>query len=210
MIGEMSPESQHWPDAPIAMAQDAEAGGMDDGSADDDDMRTVARGDWQAFSRLVSRHHRMAWRVAVGILNDQADADDVAQEAFLKLRDAAPRYVPAGKFRPFLYQIVTRLCLDRLRKRRTCSLSEVAELSSNAPDLVETLHQQERDRLVREAIASLPMNQRIAVVLKYFEGCGYRDIAATLRISGKAAERLLARARQSLEGRLASKISGKP
>ena len=158
MMVKMSQEGPHWPDAQIATIQNADSGVMDDGSADDADMHSVAGGDWQAFTCLVSRHHRMVWRVAVGILNDQTDADDIAQEVFLKLRDAAPRYVATGKFRPFLYQIVTRHCLDRLRKRRTCSLSEVAERSSNAPDLVETLHLQERDRLVRAAIAGLPMN----------------------------------------------------
>ena len=187
------------PDSPYT----SEDGIVTSQQADDDDMRAVAGGDWQAFTCLVSRHHGAAWRVAVGILNDQSEADDVVQEAFLKLRDAAPRYVATGKFRPFLYQIVTRLCLDCLRKRRTCALSEIAERSSNAPDLVETLHQQERDRLVRAAIASLPINQRIAIILRYYEGCGYRDIAATLHITEKAAERLLARARQALEVRLA-------
>jgi RNA polymerase sigma-70 factor (ECF subfamily) len=165
-------------------------------------MQAVAGGDLDAFGEIVSRHQKMAWGVACRFLGDATEGEDVAQEAFLKVLDAAPRYRPTASFRTYLYQVVSRLCLDRARKRKPEQLVEAALGSSASLAPAEQLSRKERDEAIQRAITGLPANQRLTVLLRYFEGLSTREIAATLDVSEKAVERLLARAREALEPQL--------
>ncbi|OHB68942.1 MAG: hypothetical protein A2V70_09675 [Planctomycetes bacterium RBG_13_63_9] len=170
--------------------------------SDEELMVAVTGGDLAAFGQLVARHQRSAWNAAYRFLGNAADADDVAQEAFLRVLDSADCYRPTAAFRTYLYRIVARLCFDfsrRQRLRRHGQLSDVAEKEPSPEDAAIV---DERAAAVAEAIDSLPPAQKMAVILRYYEDLGYREIAAALDTTVKGAERLLARVRAALENRL--------
>ncbi len=168
-------------------------------TSDEELMLAVGKGDLNAFGEIVFRHQHSAWNIAYRFLGNETDAEDVAQEAFLKLLDAARRYRPTASFRTYLYRIVTRLCLDRVAKKQPLYTSELPETSDPGRTASENLISGERSRMVRKALDKLPPNQRMSIVLKYYENLGYREIAVTMEVTEKAVERLLARGRASLE-----------
>ena len=165
---------------------------------DEELMHAAAGGDLDAFGQIVQRHQAAAWNAAFRFLRNAADAEDVAQEAFLRVLDAAPRYRTTAKFRTFLYRIVTRLCIDRARRARLCGVEADAVLDHRAGP-VESVIRDERAAVVHKALAELPPKQRMAVILRYYENQGHREIADALETTVKGAERLLARARAALE-----------
>ena len=162
-----------------------------------------------AFERIVLRHQGTAWAVACRFLGDPAEAEDVAQEAFLRILKAAPGYRPTAKFQTFLYQVVSRLCLDRARKKRPIYVEKLPEAATESASPGEALEEQERRQWVRGALERLPPNQRLAVVLRYHEEMGYEEIGAAMEVSPKAAERLLARGRAALCDLLGAPEDGK-
>ncbi|MBI5439710.1 MAG: sigma-70 family RNA polymerase sigma factor [Deltaproteobacteria bacterium] len=166
-------------------------------------MLAAGTGDPDAFRELVVAHQRGAWGVASRFLGDPAEAEDVAQEAFLKILAAAPRYRPTAPFRAYLYQVVTRLCLDRAEKKRPEYTDALPEVADTAPDPAQALIGREREAAVRNALAALPDTQRMAVILKHFQDLSYAEIAEALGVSAKAVEGLLGRARSALHLRLA-------
>jgi RNA polymerase sigma-70 factor, ECF subfamily len=172
-------------------------------ACDEELMLAAGRGDPAAFEQLVVRHQTAAWGVAYRFLGDPAEAEDIAQEAFLKILAAAPHYRPSAKFRTYLYRVVARLCLDHGQKRRPVYAQELPEVADDGPSPVDAMTARERARDVRQALDALPAKQRLALVLRYFEGQGYAEIAAVLGTTGKAVERVLARARTALGERLA-------
>lgn len=175
---------------------------MESGTSDEDLMQLVAQGDLDPFRQLVLRHQQMAWRTAYRLVADYQAAEDLAQDAFLRILDAADRYRPTAAFRTYLYRIVVRLCLDYLRKRRPVPTDNLLPADNSSSPEQRAAHA-EQTQAVREAICCLPPKQRTAVVLRYYEGLSGREIAAAMETSVKAVERLLARARATLEGPLA-------
>ena len=81
-------------------------------------MLRTSRGDLDAFAEIVRRHQETAWRTAYRFLGDTTEAEDITQEAFLKILAAAPRYRPTAAFSTYLYSVVSRLCIDFSRKKR--------------------------------------------------------------------------------------------
>ena len=180
--------------------------GHDVPPADDIDtvlMMRAAEGDLAAFEELVRRNQAGAWALAWRALRDASEAEDVAQEAFLRIYRAAPRYQPTARFRTYFYGIVTRLCLDRAGKKRpdyTESLPSVPD-SSRGPEAGVICA--EVSDAVRKCLADLPVNQRIAISLRHYDGMTYGEIGEVLQISPKAVDSLLQRARVTLRQRLA-------
>ena len=169
---------------------------------DDDLVQLVAQGDLAAFEQLVLRHQQRAWRTAYRLVVDYHAAEDLAQEAFLRVFKAADRYRPTAAFRTYLYRIVVRLCLDYLRKGGpipTHDLGCNVEASSSSPSPDQQAAHVEQLQAVREALSRLPASQRTVIVLRYYEGLSGREIAAAMEITVKAVERLLARGRARLE-----------
>jgi len=166
-------------------------------------MQAVAAGDLGAFEEIVLRHQKQAWGVAYRFLGDPHAAEDVAQEAFLRILDAAPEYRPTAAFRTYLVRVVTRLCLDYAEKKRPVLADEPPDTVAYGPSPADQVEMVEREAAIQDALKTLPPNQRMAVVLRYFEGLGGAEIAGMMNISAKAVERLLARARESLESKLA-------
>ena len=170
--------------------------------SDEELMLSAAAGDMEAFGELVLRHQDRAWRTAYHYVGNRADAEDLAQEAFLRILDAAATYRPSARFTTYLYRVIANLCMDYRRKKRPSYVDEMPPLESrtDAPD--EKLSAKERDRAIHRALDYLPDRQRMAVVLRYFEELSLSEIAESMDTSYKAVEHLLARARASLESHL--------
>jgi len=174
---------------------------MEPVSSDECLMQMAARGDLAAFEQLVLRHQESVWRTAYRMLGRHGEAEDIAQEAFLRVFEARERYRPTAAFRTYLYRIVVRLCLDHLRKGRSVPTDNLFPVD-DSPSAQQQLAQREQAQAVEQAIGRLPPKQRTAVVLRYYEGLSGREIAAVMETTLKAVQRLLARARAALEARL--------
>ncbi len=170
--------------------------------SDEELMQQVAEGDMDAFGELARRHQGSAWRIAYHYVGDRAEAEDLAQEAFLKILDAASSYRPTARFSTYLYRVIANLCIDYHRKKRPDYPGEMPPRESRvgAPD--ERLSSAERGRAIQQALEELPDRQRMATVLRYFENLSLAQIADTMDTTYKAVEHLLARARESLHGHL--------
>jgi RNA polymerase sigma-70 factor (ECF subfamily) len=165
-------------------------------------MSAAGRGDLGAFEHLVLRHQSAAWNAAFRFVGDEAEAEDIAQEGFLRILAAAPRYEPTAKFRTYLYRVITRLCMDHAQKKRPIYVDELPDAVDAGPSPYELLTTVERRRHVQRALDALPVSQRMVVILRFYEGLAYAEIATCLGTTTKAVERMLARARDSLENRL--------
>jgi RNA polymerase sigma-70 factor (ECF subfamily) len=175
-----------------------------DGPADHDLMARAAKGDERAFRTLAERHAVAALRLARRILGNEAAAEDIVQDAFLRVWINAPRWRPEAAFRTWLYRIVVNLCLNA--RRRTADLpidaAEQAVDPTLAPD--EQLERRERDRHLAIAVDALPQRQRAAIVLTYQEGLGNAEVAEVLDTSVSGIETLLVRARRTLRSAFGS------
>jgi RNA polymerase sigma-70 factor (ECF subfamily) len=169
---------------------------MDD--SDEALMARIARGDERAFRTLSSRHLPAMLGLARRILGNAADAEDVAQEAMLRVWTHAPRWQPLALFRTWLTRIVVNLCLDRKRRAPWVALEAAGEIIDPAPGAGERTERDERERMVADAIAELPARQRAAIVLTYGNGMSNTQVAEILDTSVSAVETLLVRGKQNL------------
>ena len=183
-----------------------------DGSADEasDDalMAAYAAGQPEAARLLIARHAPRAMALATRLLGDRAEAEDVAQEALLRLWRVAPEW-QAGRAQvsTWLYRVVRNLCTDRLRRRRGpgagVDLDSIAEPASPRPGVVAQMIAADRAGALQAALDRLPERQREAVVLRHLEGLANPEIAEILGVSIEAVESLTARARRNLVQMLA-------
>lgn len=171
-------------------------------SSDESLILATGRGDLQAFAEVVRRHEQWAWRVAHRFLGDDQEAADMVQEAFLRILAAAGRYRSTAKFKTYFYRIITRLCMDRAKKKQPLFMEAIPESPDIGAGAVESIMKEETALLVRGALDSLSSGQRMAVVLRYYEGLPYKEIALSLDTTPKAVERLLSRARRHLKSSL--------
>ena len=176
--------------------------------SDEEQMLAAGQGDLDAFRDLVLAHQRAAWSVAVRFLRDPAEAEDVVQEAFIRILKAAPRYRPTASFRTYLFQVVTRLCIDAAEKKRPAYSDALPDIADPSPSSEERLVVQEEVAELQRALEALPPNQRMAIILQHHEGLRYVEIAQVMGMSPKAVEGLLARARGALQVRLAALKKG--
>ena len=165
-------------------------------------LQASGQGDMEAFEDLVRRHHATAWAVASRFLNDRHEAEDIAQDAFIRLLRAAPNYNPTAPFLHYFRRIVVRLCLDRADRRKRWIFALPWNLPDPAPTAESVMESDARAGAVRLALDGLPPRQRMAIVLRHYEDLGYAEIAETMGLSVKAVERLLARAREHLARKL--------
>jgi RNA polymerase sigma-70 factor (ECF subfamily) len=132
------------------------------------------------------------------ILGNAADAEDVVQEAMLRVWTHAPRWRPLAAFRTWLTRVVVNLCLDRKRRAPWVALEAAGEIVDPAPGAGEQAERDERERLLAAAIAQLPARQRAAIVLTYGDGMSNAQAAEILGTSVSAVETLLVRGKQNL------------
>ncbi len=176
-----------------------------DEASDDELVARVASGDEAACRRLIDRHLARMLSLARRMLGNRADAEEVAQEVFLRVWTHAHRWEPGGaQFGTWLHRVATNLCLDRLRRHGWENIDSVPEPQSEAPNPHEELERQDLARRVDLALQSLPPRQRAAVTLTHYQGLSNIEAAAILEITVEAVESLLGRARRQLRAALAT------
>ncbi|MFN3868511.1 MAG: sigma-70 family RNA polymerase sigma factor [Hyphomicrobiaceae bacterium] len=182
--------------------------GSTDTIAVETDAQLVARmgsGDGVAFAELVHRHLTGLLGVARRMLRDDAEAEDVAQEALLRLwRQGRDLTIGTAGVRPWLRRVVSNLCLDRIRSRKNVEVTDAPPEMPSAPEQMRDIEGDERAARVDAALKQLPERQRLALVLFHFEGLSQIEVAAEMGISDEAVESLLARARRALKAALAN------
>ncbi len=183
-----------------------EATGLEE-TSDEDLMLQVAKGDESAFRRIVSRHAAKTFALTRRMLGNDADAEEIVQEAMLRVWVNAPRWRPDAAFRTWLYRVAFNLCLNRRRQKTFAPLDEAGEPPDPSPTAADQLESREVDGLVAKAIEELPDRQRAAIVLTYYEGLGNAEVASVLETTISSVESLLIRAKRTLRNEL-STISG--
>ncbi len=179
----------------------------------DNDQELVTRvlqGDSQAFAGLVELYQQAVYNLAYRMLGDAREAEDAAQEAFLRAYQHLSSYDPERPFKTWLLSIVSNYCIDRLRKRRLIWLS-IEEplpphpaLTSNAPEPEEAFVSKERHVAIQSLLAKLAPEYRAAVILRYWYDMSYAEIAEMLGTTESAIKSRLFRARQILAGEIRS------
>ena len=166
--------------------------------------RCVA-GDERAIRWVLDRYRDRVVRLASHVLHNSREAEDVAQEALLRLwRSAGQIELGAAGLRPWLNRVTANLCLDRLRSRKIAPLTveELPEVATPAGQQ-QGLEEAALSRRVDQALQALPERQRLALVLFHYQGLSQGEAAAALDVTQDALESLLARARRSLKATLA-------
>lgn len=141
------------------------------------------------------------------ILNE-ADADDITQEAMLRLWRIAPNWEQGNaKISTWLYKIVNNLCVDRMRQRKTEYLEAVSEPIDNRQNVTDSILNKSRANALYSALARLPVRQREAISMRHLEGISNPEIAEKLELSIEAVESLIARGKRTLSETLQSQKS---
>lgn len=144
--------------------------------SDGEVIEAVKRGDRDAYRDIVDRYKVRAYHMALGIVGDPQDALDVSQAAFIKAYKNIGRFDTERSFLPWFYRILRNLCLDHIRRakrRREVPLSEAIMLADASAE-------RETHRALRRAIDTLAVEQREVVMLHYFEGLSYKEMASVL------------------------------
>lgn len=155
---------------------------------------------------LMARLAPAVLRLARRLLDDPAEAEDVTQEAMLRLWQIAPEW-RAGAAQPstWLYRVAFNLATDRLRKRRGVALDSVEEPVNPAPSVLDAMIAADRAQALDLALATLPERQRMAVVLRHIEGLANPEIAEVLGVGVEAVESLIARGKRRLTALLSER-----
>jgi len=175
-------------------------------------MARVARGGQDAFEVLLERYENAVTTFCYAFVRNRDLAEDLAQEAFLRVYRSAPRYKPLAKFTTWLYRIAANLCINELNKgrlRRAVSLEEPAGPNPDGSRIVERIaadgrlplsqaELREAHSLVERAIDRLPDDQRTTLVMVEYHNLSYREIAEILGVTVSAIKMRVKRARESL------------
>lgn len=171
---------------------------------DADLLARVGNQEPDAVRDLVARKLPRLLSLATRLLGDSREAEDVAQEVFMRIWKQASRWQRGqARFDTWLHRVALNLCYDRLRKHREATLDEVAEQTDPAPALDDALIDAARDKRVAAALAALPARQREALVLQYYQELSNAQTAELMGVTIEALESLLTRARRNLRQLLA-------
>src|SRR2546427_2386295 len=166
----------------------------------------LRRGDPRAFEDLVIAYQHRVFGVALRMLGNRAEAEEVAQEVFLRVHKAIGDFRGEAKLSTWLYAIASRLCLNRLASGERRAVREGEEtltrLASGRPGPGDELERNELEAALHRAIAELPEERRIVVVLRDLEGLAYEEIAAALELELGTVRSRLHRARMDLKAKL--------
>ena len=179
---------------------------MTAGPADPDDelVRRAGQGDAAAVQALVARKLRRVLALAERMLGDAAEAEDVAQETFLRVWRNAARWRPGvARFDTWLHRVTLNLCYDRLRRRREHLMAEPPDTPDPGPAPDRGLLAADVGVRVGRALQALPVRQREAIVLCHYQELGNIEAAGLMGVSVEALESLLSRGRRTLKSALA-------
>ncbi len=198
-----SPQDEPEPESSLAESDEANDVAL---------MLRVRDGDLEAFETLVTRHQHSVVGTAAKMLGGAADAEDIGQQVFVRVWKHAARYQPSAKFTTWLMTITRNLVFNELRRRRR---SQQVSMDADEGDTIrhqfvdeqaaapsEEMLDSELHEAIDAAIASLPETQRLAIVLRRYEGMPYEEIAEVLKTSVPAVKSILFRARAELKARL--------
>jgi RNA polymerase sigma-70 factor (ECF subfamily) len=189
------------------MAADSTIQSSDSNDRDVELMGLIGKGDHQAFAQLVERHQHAVIGTVAKMLGNPSEAEDIAQQVFMRIWRHAKRYRPEAKFTTYLFTITRNLVFNESRRRSRKKEVSSDEREENSHSVIPAnpdrqpdaeLLQDELRRAVDAAIAQLPDAQRMAVVLRRYEQMPYEDIAKVLGITVSAVKSLLFRARTTL------------
>lgn len=166
----------------------------------------IKKGDMNAFDKLVSEYNKRVINIAYSLLSDREEALDAAQEVFIRVYKNIGNFRGDSSLSTWIYRITKNICTDILRKRKGVVISlddeqedapklEIADESSSPEHISE---RNEKNRIVREAIAALDENQRTLITLYDINGLSYEEIAAVLKCPLGTVKSRLYRARESL------------
>jgi RNA polymerase sigma-70 factor (ECF subfamily) len=191
--------------------------------SDVDLMLAFRAGDEAAFSVLLERHRNAVVNLAYRYLGNRADAEDLAQEVFLRVCRARERWRPDAKFSTWLYRIAANACLNEVRDRKSRVTTRAVPIGregergfvgpirdTRAESPERAAEREELHARVREAVAALPERQRLALLLNKFHDLGYEELAAALELSVPAAKSLLTRARENVRRALEPYLAAAP
>jgi RNA polymerase sigma-70 factor (ECF subfamily) len=167
--------------------------------SDDGLLARIADNDQEAFRLLVERHIDRAYGLALRILNNAADAEDIVQDTILKIWLHRGRWESGrAKFSTWLYRVVTNRCIDFRRQPRSEDLEQVPEVADAKPLAIDEIQRHEVSSLLEKAMQRLPDQQRVALILSYHENMSNTEIAEVMQTTVFAVESLLKRGRQRL------------
>ncbi|WP_284162501.1 sigma-70 family RNA polymerase sigma factor [Frigidibacter sp. SD6-1] len=188
----------------MVQAADTDERAAAPGGADEALLRAYAAGDASAARAMAERFGPAAFRFALRLTNSRADAEDVAQEAMIRLYRAAPGWRPdGGQVTSWLYRVIANLATDLVRRRQAEPIEAALDLADGAPGAEAWLMARDREDALSRALARLPDRQRLAVVLRHIEGLTNPEIAAIMEIGTEAVESLTARGKRALAEALA-------
>ncbi len=189
-------------------------------------MLDVKAGDEQSFALLLQRYRGPLVNFLYRMVREREEAEDLAQEVFLRVYRARKDYVPSAKFTTWLFRIATNLALNSVRDNRyqRMEVSIDAPVSADAedgdertldvaerqPNIEQHLIEEARRKMIRHAIEKLPEKQRAAVLLHKYQELDYNEIAKILECSESALKSLLFRAYETLRVELAPLVAQQP
>jgi len=174
-----------------------------EGDPDGELVSRIAGGDHAAVRELVDRHLPKVIAVARRMLGTREDAEEVAQEVFLRVWRHAGNWTPGqAKYATWMHRVTLNLCYDRLRKKREVAMEEVPEKIDDSPTPAQALHESQVAQRVDQALHELPERQRGAIILCHYQNLSNIEAAQVMEISVDALESLLARGRRGLKARL--------
>jgi RNA polymerase sigma-70 factor (ECF subfamily) len=171
-------------------------------------MALIRKGDAKAFELLLARHQRSVYNLALRFLNDPDEAEDIAQDAFVRVYKASSTYTPDAKFTTWLYTIVRNLCFNVLRSRKTAVVISVddetlPEIPAERRDPVEEISKARVREEVIRAVSGLPEHMRMTVILSRYHDLQYDEIADIMGCSVNAVKLRMHRAKAVLAKELA-------
>ncbi|MCY1126323.1 sigma-70 family RNA polymerase sigma factor [Frigidibacter sp. RF13] len=188
----------------MVQAADTERTAEASAGADEALLRAYGAGDPGAAQAIAERYGPTAFRFALRLTSSRADAEDVAQEAMIRLYRAAPGWRPeGGQVTSWLYRVIANLATDLARRRPAEPIEAALVLADGTPGAEARLMARDREDALSRALAQLPDRQRLAVVLRHIEGLTNPEIAAIMEIGTEAVESLTARGKRALTEALA-------
>lgn len=164
-------------------------------------MALIARRDYNSVAVLVSRHQRSLLNLFYRYTNDRLLAEDLAQEVFLRVYKSAPLYESRSLFKVWLYRIAKNVCLNELKTLQVFEKLPEQKAETESPQ--EEMIRAEREIRVRQAIEMLPERQKLALILRRFQGLSQEETAEVMEATSEAIEGLLTRAKARLRLALA-------
>ena len=165
-------------------------------------LRRAQQGEDAAFSRLVEVYQKPVYNLCYRMLGNAGDAEDAAQETFIRAYKAIKRYDPSRKFSTWLLTIASNYCIDQHRRRKLPTFSvdefETPDIPEKAPGMESRLVQGEYQQQIAELLDELKPKDRSAVIMRYWYDYSYEEISEALSLSVSAVKSRLHRARQTL------------